>query len=149
VDLAQIGRGLAALDRVDALGRGRGPFALQAAIAACHATAPTFEQTDWDRIVILYDALLQLAPSPVVRLNRAAALSMTSDGLEPALTEVESLVAEDALPRGHLLASVHAELLARAGRRDQARERFRDAAAAAGNDRVREHLERRADQLGD
>jgi len=146
-DRGQIARGLAALDRVDALGRGRGPYALQAAIAACHATAPRFEATDWDRIVVLYDALLQLAPSPVVRLNRAAALSMTAEGLDDALAEVESLVAADALPRGHLLASIHAELLHRVGRRAEARERFLGAAAAAANDRVRERLERRAAEL--
>lgn len=139
-----IERGLASLARVDALGRGRGPYALQAAIAACHATTPAFEDTDWDRIVVLYDALGQLAPGPVVPLNRAAALSMTPDGTGPALAEVEDLVASGALPHSHLLAGVHAELLERVGRHDEARERFGTAAALAGNDRERAWLERRA-----
>lgn len=114
-DRGQIDRGLATLDRVDALGRGRGPYALQAAIAACHATAPTFAQTDWERIVVLYDALAQLAPGPVVRLNRAAALAQTVDGLEPALAELDALTAAGALPRSHLLPSIRAELLHRLG----------------------------------
>lgn len=143
-DRAQIGRGLEALARVDALGRGRGPYALQAAIAACHASAPTFEETDWERIVLLYDALGQLAPGPVVRLNRAAAISMTPGGTDQALREVEDLVADGALPRSHLLASVHAELLERVGRLDDARERFRRAASLTTNERERAWLERRA-----
>uniref|UniRef100_UPI0028ABD6A8 DUF6596 domain-containing protein n=1 Tax=Aeromicrobium sp. TaxID=1871063 RepID=UPI0028ABD6A8 len=143
-DRAQIGRGLAALARVDALGRGRGPYALQAAIAACHAVAPTFEETDWERIVVLYDALGQLAPGPVVRLNRAAAISMTSGGTEQALAEVEELSASGALPRSHLLASVHAELLQRTGRLDEARQRFLAAASLATNERERAWLEQRA-----
>lgn len=143
-DRAQIGRGLAALARVDALGRGRGPYALQAAIAACHAVAPAFEETDWERIVVLYDALGQLAPGPVVRLNRAAAISMTSGGTEQALAEVEELSSSGALPRSHLLASVHAELLQRTGRLDEARQRFLAAASLATNERERAWLEQRA-----
>jgi len=143
-DHAQIARGVAALDRVDALGRGRGPYALQAAIAACHATAPDFERTDWERIVVLYDALAQLAPGPVVRLNRAAALAHLPDGLAPALAEVEDLAASGALPRSHLLPSVHAELLQRAGQDERARQRFEEAAALASNERERAWLERKA-----
>ncbi|MCD9152833.1 RNA polymerase sigma factor [Aeromicrobium duanguangcaii] len=146
-DQAQLRRGLAALDRVDALGRGRGPYALQAAIAACHATAPSFAATDWERIVVLYDALLALSPGPVVRLNRAAALSMTTDGTRPALAEVEAITAGGDLATSHLVTSVRAELLQRLGRTAEARGEFLSAAAQATNDRERAWLEGKAAKL--
>ncbi|MBC9225043.1 sigma-70 family RNA polymerase sigma factor [Aeromicrobium sp. 636] len=146
-DHGRIRRGLAALNRVDALGRGRGPYALQAAIAACHATAASFADTDWERIVVLYDALLALSPGPVVRLNRAAALSMTTDGTRPALAEVEAIAAGGDLSASHLVASVRAELLLRLGRTAEARGQFLSAAEQAANDRERAWLEAKAASL--
>ena len=146
-DRSQIARGLASLDRVDALGRGRGPYALQAAIAACHATAPSFAATDWERILVLYDALGALVPGPVVRLNRAAALSMTEGGLEPALAEIDRIDAEGALARSHLVASTRADLLLRLGRTAEARGQFIAAAELAGNDLERAWLQARAASL--
>lgn len=146
-DRAQVRRGLAALEEVDALRRGRGPYALQAAIAACHATAPTFAETDWERIVLLYDALGSLAPGPVVRLNRAAALSMTPGGTGPALAEVEQIIAAGDLAASHLPGSVRAELLQRLGRTAEARGQFLAAAELAGNDRERVWLEQKAANL--
>ncbi len=104
-DRLQISRGLAALERADAVGRGRGPYGLQAAIAECHARAATFEDTDWKKIVILYEALAQLTPSPVVDLNHAAAVSMAY-GPGPALEFVDKLVASGELADYHLLPSV-------------------------------------------
>ncbi|GAA3524859.1 RNA polymerase sigma factor [Aeromicrobium flavum] len=146
-DRGQIRRGLEALERVDALRRGRGPYALQAAIAACHATAPSFAETGWDRIVLLYDALGALAPGPVVRLNRAAALSMTEDGTLPALAEVEQIADAGQLGASHLVGSVRAELLQRLGRTAEARGQFLAAAELATNDRERAWLERKAERL--
>jgi len=133
-DRAQIDRGRAALERSDAVGRGRGNYALQAAIAECHATAPSVEATDWDRIVVLYEALGRLAPSPVVELNRAVAVSMAT-GAASALLIVDRLASEGHLKGSYLLPSVRGELLARLGRTDEARSELIVAADLAGNDR--------------
>ena len=140
---SQIERGRVALVQADALGRGRGNYALQAAIAQCRATAPEVEATDWARIVLLYEALGRLAPSPVVELNRAVAVSMAT-GPATALEMVDRLAATGALRGSHLLPSVRAELLSRLGRMEEAREEFLSAAGLARNDREKEVLERRA-----
>jgi RNA polymerase sigma-70 factor (ECF subfamily) len=138
-----IGRGLAALERAEKLGGGLGTYALQAAIAACHAQARTAQETDWARIVALYDALAQLAPSPVVELNRAVAVAMAfgpAEGLEL----VDALSSEPALENYHLFPSVRGDLLAKLGRFDQARPEFERAAALTSNARVRDLLLERA-----
>src|SRR5262249_43936448 len=114
-DQLLIHRGLAALERAEALGRSRGPYVLQAAIAACHARARTAEETDWSRIAGLYEALSQVAPSPVVDLNRAVALSMAF-GPAAGLALVDALVEEGSLQSYHLLPSVRGDLLAKLGR---------------------------------
>ena len=134
-DRVLIGRGLRALARAEQLGGALGPYALQAAIAACHARAATADQTDWGRIVALYDALAQLTPSPVVELNRAVAVSMAY-GPEAALELVDALVDDNALGDYHLLPSVRADLLARLGRVDEARAEL-ERAAGADPERVR------------
>lgn len=146
-DRGQIARGLAALEQVDALGRGRGPYALQASIAACHATASSFDLTDWERILVIYDALSALVPGPVVRLNRAAALSMTDGGLEPALAEIDRIAEGGGLGRSHLVASTRADVLRRLGRTAEARGEFLAAAELAGNELERAWLEQRAAEL--
>jgi RNA polymerase sigma factor (sigma-70 family) len=138
-DRAQIQRGRDALARCDAHGRGRGPYALQAAIAACHAVAPSVEATDWERIVVLYEALGRIAPSPVVELNRAVAVAMAT-GPATALAIVDQLASEGALRGSHLLPSVRGELLARLGRLDEARSELTTAALLAANDRERQVL---------
>jgi RNA polymerase sigma factor (sigma-70 family) len=138
-DRAQIQRGRDALARCDALGRGRGPYALQAAIAACHAVAPSVEATDWERIVVLYEALGRIAPSPVVELNRAVAVAMAT-GPATALAIVDQLASEGALRGSHLLPSVRGELLARLGRIEEARSELTTAASLAANDRERQVL---------
>ena len=123
-DRLLIGRGLAALRRAEELGSALGPYALQAAIAACHARALTPEATDWARIAALYDALAELAPSPVVELNRAVAVSMAfgpTEGLEL----VDALRSEQALSAYHLLPSVRGDLLVKLGRLDEARDGVR------------------------
>lgn len=135
-DRAQIVRGQKALVRADAVGRGRGSYGLQAAIAECHATAPTADDTDWGRIVLLYEALGQLAPSPVVELNRAVAVSMAV-GPASALRIVDQLDEEGKLAGYHLLPSVRGELLAQLGRTDEARREFERAAGLTGNERER------------
>ncbi|MGA1838511.1 RNA polymerase sigma factor [Herbiconiux sp. 11R-BC] len=149
-DRAQIGRGRAALGAADAtaraLGRGRGSYALQAAIAECHAVAPNVDATDWAQIVLLYEALGRLAPNPVVELNRAVAVSMAV-GPASALLIVDQLVTQDALRGSHLLPSVRGELLARLGRTEEARGEFARAVALAGNDRERAVLAAKADAL--
>jgi RNA polymerase sigma factor (sigma-70 family) len=145
-DRAQIRRGVAALERADALGRGRGNYALQAAIARCHAVAPSVEATDWDEIVVLYEALGRLAPSPIVELNRAAAVSMAT-GPANALRIVDALAAQGALRGSHLLPSVRGELLSRLGRIDEAREELTAAARLAANDRERDVLLKKAAAL--
>jgi predicted RNA polymerase sigma factor len=135
-DRAQIGRGRAALERADAVGRGRGPFALQAAIAERHAVAPSVAATDWPGVVRLYDALAALTPNPVVRLNRAVALAM-AEGPAGGLAAVDALVAEGALCGSHLVPSVRGELLARLGRREEATAALAEAAALTANERTR------------
>jgi predicted RNA polymerase sigma factor len=116
---------------------------LQAAIAACHARAPTPEQTDWTRIAALYDALAQIAPSPVVELNRAVALAMAF-GPAAGLAHIDSLANEPTLAHYHLLPSVRGDLLARLGRTDQASAEFQRAAALTQNARERALLLARA-----
>jgi RNA polymerase sigma factor (sigma-70 family) len=133
-DRTQIARGVAALDRGDALGRGRGNYALQASIARCHAVAPSVEATDWDEIVVLYEALGRLAPNPVVELNRAVAVSMAT-GPANALRIVDQLAAAGELRGSHLLPSVRGELLARLGRIEEARADLLEAASLTANDR--------------
>jgi len=142
-----IHRGLTALARAEALGGALGPYALQAAIAACHARAATAEQTDWARIAALYDALAQLAPSPVVELNRAVALSMAF-GPAVGLELVDVLVTEPSLKSYHLLPSVRGDLLAKLGRADEARAEFERAASLTRNTRERELLLKRARACG-
>lgn len=147
-DRTQITRGLVALVRADDVGRGRGPYGLQAAIAECHARAATFEDTDWKKIVLLYEALQQLAPSPVVDLNHAAAVSMAY-GPAPALEFVDNLVASGELAGYHLLPSVRGELLGRLGRTEEARTELLEAARLAGNEREKAVLIAKADALRD
>ena len=139
-DRALIARGRAALARADALGRGRGPYGLQAAIAECHDVAPSVDQTDWGRIVVLYEALGRVAPSPVVELNRAVAVAM-AEGPATALRIVDELVTGGRLAGYAPLPGVRAELLARLGRSDEARAEFAHAIALTGNDRERAVLE--------
>ena len=138
-----IGRGLAALARAEALGGALGPYALQAAIAACHARALSAQETDWARIAALYDALAQLAPSPVVELNRAVAIAMAF-GPAAGLELVDALNAEGSLANYHLLPSVRGDLLAKLGRFDEARAEFERAAALTRNARERELMLERA-----
>lgn len=144
-DHAQIRRGQAALARADALGRGRGSYALQAAIAQCHASAASIDDTDWARIVLLYEALGRIAPNPVVDLNKAVAVSMAT-GPASALLIVDRLVADGALRGSALLPSVRGELLARLGRAREARSEFVAAAALTGNARERGVLLAKADR---
>lgn len=145
-DRILIQRGLTALARAEALGGALGPYALQAAIAACHARARTAEETDWVRIAALYDALAQLAPSPVVELNRAVALAMAF-GPEVGLELVDQLAAEPALKSYHLLPSVRGDLLARLGRTEEARQELERAAELTSNQRERALLLARAERL--
>ena len=146
-----ITHGLAALARAQAAARKRGtgppgPYALQAELAACHARAATAADTDWRRIVGLYDALGRLNPSPVIELNRAVAVAMadSENGPAEALAIVDSLAGDPALRGYHLLPAVRGDLLARLGRADQARGEFERAAALSANDSERAHLLRRA-----
>jgi RNA polymerase sigma factor (sigma-70 family) len=142
-DRAQIGRGVAALERaaqaVASRGTGWGPYALQAALAECHATAPTAADTDWNRIVLLYDGLIQISPSPVVELNRAVAMAMADpeQGPRDALGIVDGLTGLDG---SYLLPSVRGELLARLGRNAEAAAEFARAADLTDNEREREVL---------
>ncbi|MDT0116261.1 RNA polymerase sigma factor [Microbacterium sp. PRF11] len=145
-DRSAIARGAALLARADALGRGRGPYQLQAAIALCHARASSVEATDWDRIVLLYEALGRVTPSPVVELNRAVAVSMASDPLD-ALEIVDGLAAAGVLKGSHLLPSVRGELLARLGRTTEAREELRVASGLTRNEREAALLRRKAEAL--
>jgi predicted RNA polymerase sigma factor len=142
-DQLLIRRGLAALERAEQLGGALGPYALQAAIAACHARAATPEATDWPRIVALYDALAQLAPSPVVELNRAVALGMAF-GPAAGLEVVDRLTTERSLETYHLLPAVRGDLLVKLDRREEARAEFERAAALTRNARERELLRSRA-----
>ena len=141
-----IGRGLAALARAEALGGAFGPYTLQAAIAACHARARTADETDWTRIVALYDALAQLTPSPVVELNRAVALGMAF-GPAAGLEVVDSLTTHPALAGYHLLPSVRGDLLAKLGRFEEARAEFARAAQLTQNVRERELLHKKREAL--
>ena len=143
---AQINRGIAALARADAIGRGRGPYGLQAAIAECHSRAITFEDTDWDRIVLIYEILARVAPSPVVDLNHAAALSM-AEGPAIALEHVDRLAASGTLAGYHLLPSVRGELLRRLGRGVEARGELLEAARLTGNERERAVLLAKAEEV--
>ena len=142
-DRLLIGRGLAALDRAERLGGTLGPYALQAAIAACHARARTSDATDWVRIAALYDALAEVAPSPVVELNRAVAVGMAF-GPEAGLDVVDALVSDRAMRDNHLVPSVRGDLLARLGRHGEASAEFSRAAALARNGRERVLLLERA-----
>jgi predicted RNA polymerase sigma factor len=147
-DRLLIRRGLNALARAQTLAQapgqeGLGPYALQAAIAACHARAPAADATDWPRIVALYDALMQRAPSPVVALNRAVALGM-AEGAATALPLVEALVADPALARYHLVHAVRGDLLAKLGQGDEARAAFERAATLTANEREKALLLARA-----
>ncbi|WP_158753561.1 RNA polymerase sigma factor [Dyella sp. S184] len=142
-DQLLIRRGLAALDHAEKLGGALGPYALQAAIAACHARAITAEDTDWTRITELYAMLAQLAPSPVVELNRAVAVSMAF-GPVAGLELVDALTAEPTLANYHLLPTVRGDLLFRLGRFDEARPEFERAASLTQNMRERELLLGRA-----
>ncbi|SEC69587.1 RNA polymerase sigma factor, sigma-70 family [Streptomyces sp. TLI_105] len=140
-------RGYAALARAGD-GRAYGPYALQAAIAACHARAASYEETDWATIAALYGRLGTLTPSPVVELNRAVAVSMT-EGPAAALALVDALVGEPSLARYHLLPSVRGDLLTRLGRTEEARAEFERAAALTRNESERELLLGRARKSAD
>jgi RNA polymerase sigma factor (sigma-70 family) len=142
-DRLLIGRGLAALARAEGLGRPIGPYTLQAAIAAAHATAPSTQATDWIRIAALYAALAGVAPSPVVELNRAVALGMAF-GPAVGLEHLDAIAGEPALRDYHLLPSVRGDLLARLGRPQEAAAEFARAAALARNARERDLLLARA-----
>ena len=136
-DQLLIRRGLAALERAQALGTEPGPHVLQAAIAACHARARRGEDTDWARIVGLYGELAEIMPSPIVELNRAVALAMLF-GPEAGLKVVDALTSDPLLKGYHLLPSVRADLLAKLGRNDEARAEFERAAAMTNNTRERD-----------
>jgi predicted RNA polymerase sigma factor len=138
-DRLLIRRGLAALERAEELGGTLGPYTLQAAIAACHARAGRAEDTDWDRIVALYDALAELTRSPVVELNRAVAIAMSGEP-EAGLEIVDELVARGALDGYHLLPAVRGDLLEKLGRGDEARAEFELAASMTKNARERDQL---------
>jgi predicted RNA polymerase sigma factor len=141
-DRAAIRRGRAALAQAGRVGRGLGPYGVQAAIAECHAVAPSVGTTDWDRIVALYDALSRLASSPVVELNRAVAISM-AEGPAAALLLVDDLVASGSLSGSHLLPSVRGELLRRLRRIEEARAELERAVGLCGNEREQSLLRRK------
>jgi RNA polymerase sigma factor (sigma-70 family) len=142
-DQLLIRRGLAALERAEALGGERGPYTLQASIAACHARARTAEETDWPRIAELYDELMDLVPSPVIELNRGVAVAMAY-GPEEGLRVVDPLAAEPSLKSYHLLPSVRGDLLFKLGRWEEARAEFERAARLTRNARERRLLQDRA-----
>src|SRR5688572_3350916 len=144
-DRLLINRGLGALEKAEAIGGSLGPYALQAAIAACHARALRPDDTDWHRIVALYDALSELTPSPIIELNRAVAISM-AHGPAVGLEQVESLQDEPALQHYHLLPAVRGDLLFKLGRLDEARSNFERAAFMTQNVRERKLLLDRAAQ---
>jgi predicted RNA polymerase sigma factor len=145
-DQLLIHRGLLALERAEKLKSTRGPYTIQAAIAACHARARRPEETDWARIVSLYDALAELAPSPVVQLNRAVAVSMAS-GPAAGFELTEKLTSESSLRNYHLLPSVRGDLLTKLGRLAEARAEFERAASLTQNARERSLLLARAERL--
>lgn len=142
-DQLLIHRGLTAIERAHKINTTRGPYLLQAEIAACHARARTPSETDWHRIVVLYTELAQLTPSPVIELNRAVAVSM-AHGPQAGLTLVDALASEPSLARYHLLPSVRADLLYKLGRHPEARTEFERAAALTRNTRERDLLLTRA-----
>jgi RNA polymerase sigma factor (sigma-70 family) len=142
-DRVLIGRGLAALERAERLGGAFGPYALQAAIAACHARALAAEDTEWTRIAQLYDVLARLTPSPVIELNRAVARGM-ADGPAAGLALVDALKSEPSLQEYHLLPSVRGDLLMKLGRHAEAQPEFERAASLTRNTRERELLLQRA-----
>jgi predicted RNA polymerase sigma factor len=144
-DQLLIRRGLSALKRAAALGGSPGPYLLQAEIAACHARARTADETDWHRIVTLYENLSAVAPSPVVDLNRAVALSMAY-GPEVGLDLVDQLAGTPALRNYHLLPSVRGDLLAKLGRLQEAQNEFERAASLTSNERERDLLRKRASE---
>jgi RNA polymerase sigma factor (sigma-70 family) len=146
-DQLLIHRGLAALARAEKFGGALGPYALQAAIAACHARAHTPEETDWARIAELYDSLAELTRSPVVELNRAVAIAMAF-GPAAGLELVDALTSEPSLERYHLLPSVRGDLLAKLGRFEEARAEFERAASLTRNERERTLLLERASASG-
>jgi RNA polymerase sigma factor (sigma-70 family) len=145
-DQLLIRRGLQALERAEKLNLERGPYTIQAAIAACHARARTADETEWARIVSLYDTLAELAPSPVVQLNRAVAVAMAS-GPAAGFELTEKLTAESSLKNYHLLPSVRGDLLTKLGRLAEARAEFERAATLTQNVRERELLLARAERL--
>ena len=141
-DWLLVGRGLAALDRAQSTGGALGPYTLQAAIAACHARARLADQTDWERIVALYDALAELRPSPVVELNRAVAVGMAF-GPAAGLELVDAVASDPALGGYHLLPTVRGDLLAKLGRGEEARAEFDRAVSLTRNARERAVLRER------
>jgi RNA polymerase sigma-70 factor, ECF subfamily len=145
-DYAQIQRGMSALHQAQKLGGGAGNYALQAALAACHAGARTAEETDWERIVLLYDALLQISPSPIVALNRAVAVGM-AQGPAAGLAALDTLATDSALTGYHLLPGVRADLLMKLGRFTEAEEELRRATAMTENMRERELLKERLKKI--
>lgn len=145
-DRSAIRRGRAALATAGRTGRGLGPYGVQAAIAECHAVAPSVAATDWERVVLLYDILLRLAPSPVIALNRAVAVSM-AQGPAAGLAAVDDLAADDVLARSHLLPSVRGELLLRLGRTAQARTELSAALERCSSEPERVLLERKLADL--
>jgi len=146
-DQAQIQRGMAALERAQQLGGGAGSYVLQAAIAACHMRAAAAAETDWEKVVLLYDALLQVSPSPIVGLNRAVAVGMAR-GPAAGLQALDALAAEPALANYHLLPSVRGDLLVRLGRHAEAREELQRAMALTDNVREHELLSKKLKNLG-
>ncbi len=145
-DQLLIRRGLAELERAEALGGADQPYALQAALAACHARARRAEDTDWGRIASLYGRLAEVMPSPVVELNRAVAVSM-AEGPAAALAIVDAIREEPALKNYHLLYGVRADMLGKLGRHQEAEAEFRRAAELTRNERERAHLLTRADEM--
>ncbi|MEP9362290.1 sigma-70 family RNA polymerase sigma factor [Nocardioides sp. CN2-186] len=145
-DRAAIRRGRAALQQAGRVGRGLGAYGVQAAIAECHAVAPSVAETDWGRIVVLYEALSRLAPSPIVSLNHAVAVSM-EDGPAAALEIVDELVATGALAGSHLLPTVRGELLVRLGRAEEARTELESAVRLCPSEPERIVLARKLDAL--
>jgi len=142
-DHVLVRRGLAALERAERLGGAHGPYALQAAIAACHARARTADETDWTRIAALYEELAGITPSPIVDLNRAVAVGMAF-GPAAGLDLVDALTVEPTLKSYHLLPSVRGDLLVKLGRAGEARAEFERAASLTRNARERELLLERA-----
>jgi len=145
-DRAAIRRGRAALAAAGRVGRGLGAYGLQASIAECHAVAPSVEATDWDRIVLLYDALGSLAPSPIVELNRAVAVSMAS-GPAAALPIVDALVESGDLKGSHLLPAIRGEILTRLHRTDEARAELEKALELCPSEPERDVLRGKLDAL--